>query len=192
VQGQVALPGQSLGDIAQARLQQQYTAQLQQLQPAVTGYIGGQPQGVPSYPAGIIGQPQFMHPMMTGVSGASPFADPSRQSQFSPIQAQQTGYQTGYPTGYTSGPSMFPHGMVATSNVNSFLAQPLEPQRTGIQGLQPQQTGMTGGSSFTQPLQPQKTGPPPPVRFGITSDSKKLTPQPTGRRANLSQASEYN
>jgi hypothetical protein len=41
-----------------------------------------------------------------------------------------------------------------------------------------------------QPLVPQKTGPPPPVRFGVT-ETKKLTPQATGRRANLSQASKF-
>jgi hypothetical protein len=40
------------------------------------------------------------------------------------------------------------------------------------------------------PLVPQKTGPPPPVRFGVTGDTKKLMPQATGRRANLAQASK--
>ena len=39
------------------------------------------------------------------------------------------------------------------------------------------------------PLVPQQTGPPPPVRFGVTEN--KLTPQATGRRANLSQASKF-
>lgn len=187
VQGQVAAPGQSLNDIAQARMQQQYTAQFQQLQPAMTGYMGIQPPGVVPFPTGVPGQQQFIHPMMTGLSGGSPFADPSRQNQFSPIQTQPTGYQTAYP----SAVSAFPQSMAATGNVNSFLPQALEPQRTGIHSLQPQQISMTSSNNLTQPLQPQKTGPPPPVRFGISSESKKLTPQQTGRRANLSQASKY-
>lgn len=187
VQGQVAAPGQSLNDIAQARMQQQYTAQFQQLQPAMTGYMGIQPQGVATFTSGVPGQQQFIHPMMTGISGGSPFADPTRQTQFSPIQTQPTGYQAAFPSAVAA----FPQGMAATGNVNNFLPQALEPQRTGIQGVQPQQIGMASGNNLTQPLQPQKTGPPPPVRFGISADSKKLTPQQTGRRANLSQASKY-
>jgi hypothetical protein len=186
VQGSVAAPGQSLHDITQARLQQQYTSQFQQLQPAMTGYVGVQPQGILPFPNGISGQQQFIHPMMTGIAGASPFADPARQGQFSPVQPQQTGYQTSF----SSGASGFPQGMTATGNVNSFLPRALEPQRTSVHAFPPQHTGMAGSNSFPQLLQPQKTGPPPPVRFGISSDSKKLTPQQTGRRANLSQASK--
>ncbi|EFZ03180.2 SH3 domain-containing protein [Metarhizium robertsii ARSEF 23] len=183
VQGQVAPPGQSLGDIAQARLQQQYTSQFQQLQPAMTGYISVQPPGITSFSAGIPGQQQFMHPMTTGISG-----NLNRQAQFVPIQTQPTGYQASFPSSISG----FPQGMAATGNINSFLPQALEPQRTGVQGIQPQQTSIAGGSSFVQPLQPQKTGPPPPVRFGISSDPKKLIPQQTGRRANLSQATPDN
>ncbi|KFG86619.1 Actin cytoskeleton-regulatory complex protein sla1 [Metarhizium anisopliae] len=183
VQGQVAPPGQSLSDIAQARLQQQYTSQFQQLQPAMTGYISVQPPGITSFSAGIPGQQQFMHPMTTGISG-----NLNRQAQFVPIQTQPTGYQASFPSSISG----FPQGMTATGNINSFLPQALEPQRTGVQGIQPQQTSIAGGSSFVQPLQPQKTGPPPPVRFGISSDPKKLTPQQTGRRANLSQATPDN
>lgn len=187
VQGQVAPLGQSLNDITQARLQQQYNTQFQQLQPSMTGYVGVQPQSVASFPSAISGPQQYLHPMMTGVTAGSPFTDPNRPGQFSPIQAQQTGY----PASFQSSVPGFPQGITATGNVNSFLPQALEPQRTGVQSFQPQQTLMTGSNSFVQPLQPQKTGPPPPVRFGIAADSKKLTPQQTGRRANLSQASKY-
>ena len=138
------------------------------------------------------GAPQFMQPMMTGAPQMqSPFSDP-RPQQFAPLQTQ--------PTGFNAVPQ-FPQ----QTGVNSFLPAPLEPQRTSMPPLQqPQQTGFGGvGQSFSPnpslnstnslpppvtPLQPQKTGPAPPVRFGV---SDKIAPQPTGRRANLSQASEY-
>ncbi|KAJ6445524.1 AMP deaminase [Purpureocillium lavendulum] len=190
VQGQVAPPGQSLGDLTQARLQQQYAAQLQQqqqLQPAMTGYSTLQPQGVVSFQPGNAGQ--FMQPMMTGMPGASPFTDPGRSSQFSPIQTQPTGFQ---PT-YMANMSPFPQMTGPPSSVNNFLPPALEPQRTGVPPImQSQQTGVMGGGSFPQPLQPQKTGPPPPVRFGVATEAKKLAPQQTGRRANLSQATPQN
>ncbi|POR38528.1 Uncharacterized protein TPAR_01272, partial [Tolypocladium paradoxum] len=190
VQSQVAPPGQSLGDLSQARLQQQYAAQIrqqQQLQPVMTGYAGLQPQGMASFPTGAPGQQQFMQPMITGMPGASPFADPGRPAQFSPIQAQPTGFQ---PTFAPNLPS-YAQGPSATGGINSFLPPAMEPQRTGLPTIQPQQTGAMG-RGFTQPLQPQKTGPPPPVRFGVTADAKKLTPQQTGRRANLAQATPQN
>ena len=189
VQSQVAPPGQSLSDLTQARLQQQYAAQLQQqqqqLQPAMTGYAALQPQGMGPFPTGGAGQ--FMQPMMTGIPGASPFADPGRPGQFSPVQTQPTGFQPTYQTGMSS----YPQVTGPSSTINSFLPPALEPQRTGAPPMMyPQQTGAVGGGGFTQPLQPQKTGPPPPVRFGVTAETKKLTPQQTGRRANLSQASK--
>ena len=190
VQSQVAPPGQSLSDLSQARLQQQYAAQMQQqmhqLQPTMTGYAGLQPQGLVPFTTGAPGQ--FIQPMMTGMPGASPFADPGRPAQFSPIQAQPTGFQPAY-----SAPGMpaFPQVPGTSGTINSFLPPALEPQRTGMPPLHPQQTGLAGGmGSFPQPLQPQKTGPPPPVRFGLTAETK-LTPQQTGRRANLAQASEF-
>merc|ERR1712093_899904 len=79
------------------------------------------------------------------------------------------------------------------------------PMQTGMQPGMPQQQQQNGFSSFNPPpvppilqqntiapLVPQKTGPPPPVRFGVTGDAKKLMPQATGRRANLSQATPQN
>ena len=187
VQTQIAPPGQSLNDIAQARYQQQYASQLQNLQPAMTGYGQMQYQVPPPN--------QYMQPMMTGmVTGSSPFADPVGQaqpSQFSAIQHQQTGFAQN-----SFGPPMpnYPQGANNGVGINSYLSQALEPQRTGAAPIQPQQTGPMGNSFTTQPLQPlqpQKTGPPPPVRFGVSAEAKKLTPQQTGRRANLAQASEY-
>lgn len=186
IQSQAALPGQSLSDLSQARLQQQYGAQMQQqqeLQPTMTGYAGMQPQGLASFTTG--GPGQFMQPMITGMPGVSPFADPSRPSQFSPFQTQPAGFQ---PT-YTPGMPIFSQAPDTVGNVNSFLPPALEPQRTGILPIQPQQTGLLGTGGVSQSLQPQKTGPPPTIRFGFT-ETKKLAPQQTGRRANLAHASE--
>ncbi|CEI65169.1 unnamed protein product [Fusarium venenatum] len=187
LQGQVALPGQSLSDLTQARLQQQYTAQmqqqqpLQQMQPSMTGFPG---QQVPGQMPFQTGPGQFMQPMMTGMQG---------QNQFMPMQAQPTGFQQSFPATQ----SMYG---APTGGINSYLPPALEPQRTGMPGLLPQATGMSnmgnmGGMNNAptlQPLQPQQTGPAPPVRFGVTNDAKKLAPQATGRRANLSQATPQN
>ncbi|KLO98203.1 cytoskeleton assembly control protein SLA1 [Fusarium fujikuroi] len=187
LQGQVAPPGQSLSEITQARLQQQYTAQMQQqqapqqMQPNMTGFPGQQGPGLMSFPTGA---GQFMQPMMTGMQGPN---------QFVPMQAQSTGFQPPFPATQ----SMYG---VPTGGINSYLPPALEPQRTGMPGLQPQTTGMTnmGGIGsmnnvqVPQPLQPQQTGPPPPVRFGVTNETRKLAPQATGRRANLAQATPQN
>ena len=156
--------------------------QMQQMQPAMTGYQG---PGMAPYQTGP--SAQFMQPMYTGAPPTqSPFQDPVPTSQFSPLQAQQTGYPQQYQPQQSFGQS--PSG-----NVNSYLPPALEPQRTGMPSMPPQPTGY---NSFSQqqpphPLQSQKTGPPPPVRFGVTNETKKLTPQATGRRANLAQASKY-
>lgn len=184
VQGQVAPPGQSLNDIAQARMQQQYAQmqQLQQMQPTMTGFAGQQP-GIAGYPVG--NGTQFIQPMYTGMPNQSPFQDPTRQAQFATLQPQ--------PTGFTA-PFTQPQ-FTQPGTVNSFLPPALEPQRTGMPGLQMQPTGYNSVNSVSQHQQPQalipqKTGPPPPVRFGVSNEAKKLAPQPTGRRANLSQASK--
>ncbi|RGP63817.1 hypothetical protein FLONG3_9785 [Fusarium longipes] len=187
LQGQVAPPGQSLSDLTQARLQQQYTAQmqqqqsLQQIQPNMTGFLGQQGHGQMPFQSGA---GQFMPPMMTGIQG---------QNQFMPMQAQPTGFQPSFP-------ATQPIYGAPTGGINSYLPPALEPQRTGMPGLLPQATGMSTKGSMSamnntpapQPLQPQQTGPPPPVRFGVTNETKKLAPQATGRRANLSQATPQN
>jgi len=189
LQGRVAPPGQSLDEVSQMRLQQQMLQQqqqqLQQLQqqqqqfpqiaPQMTGFPGQQP--LQQFQTGIpqqAGPGPFMQPMMTGMAPQqSPFGDP-RPQQFSPMQVQPTGF------------GQFPQQQ-----------QPFNPQATGVNAylppaLQPQPTGFNNPTSPPpmQPLVPQKTGPPPPVRFGVTGDVKKLAPQATGRRANLAQASK--
>lgn len=193
-QSSIAPPGQSLNEINQMRMQQQYGQQQQQLQPQMTGF--GQSTGLMAQPTGynqfMNQQPNSfgqMQPQQTGfgqqLPGQSPFADP-RGGQFSPIQSQPTGFQSqfgqqqfGQPTG-----------------INSFLPPPLQPQPTGMpQVQQTPANGFSQGFGTPQqqtpaPLVPQKTGPPPPVRFGVAGDTKKLMPQATGRRANLAQASK--
>ncbi|KAI1137063.1 hypothetical protein F5Y05DRAFT_96108 [Hypoxylon sp. FL0543] len=188
----IAPPGQSLNDLSQQRLQQQYMGSFQP-QPTGQGIMpfntsaGMQPQSG-------FGPGQFMQPQVTGVPQAqSPFSDP-RPQQFSPIQNQPTGFPGGF-----QAPQQFPQ----QTGVNSFLPPALEPQRTGLPPMQPQPTGFGGfNQAFNPgtnnaaaqqppaaPLLPQKTGPPPPVRFGVTD---KIAPQPTGRRANLAQATPQN
>ncbi|KAF6787076.1 SH3 domain-containing protein [Colletotrichum sojae] len=197
---QVAPSGQSMNEISQARLQHQLAMQQQQQLQQINTYPIPQQQplsGMMGFSQGMqqTGGPfiQSMQPMMTGAPTQSHFADPQRQNHFPPMQAQPTGFpgQFGTPQGFVP---------QQTGSINSFLPPALEPQRTGMSGFQPQQTGFSGlhnmgGVGFQppgQPLQPQKTGPPPPVRFGVTGDTKKLMPQPTGRRANLSQATPNN
>lgn len=210
VTGQVAPPGQSLLEISQQRMQQQY---MQQMQSQMTGFPQQQPgmypmqTGMQPQQTGF-GQPQFMQqqPMMTGQQmGQSPFADPRMSQQFTGMQQQPTGFQ-----GQFGQPGQQQFGANPTGGINSYLPPALEPQRTGMQPqmqpMQPQPTGM----SFTQgfgnhgmqqngptvqppaPLMPQQTGPAPPVRFGVDPAAKKMMPQPTGRRANLSAATPDN
>ncbi|KAI1650559.1 uncharacterized protein F4817DRAFT_328117 [Daldinia loculata] len=190
----IAPPGQSLNDLTQQRMQQQYMGSFQ---PQPTG------QGMMPFNTGVgmpaqsaFGPGQFMQPQMTGAPQIqSPFADP-RPQQFSPMQNQPTGFPGGFQP-----QQQFPQ----QTGVNSYLPPALEPQRTGMPSLQPQQTGFGGfGQGFNPglnnaaaqpqqppaaPLLPQQTGPPPPVRFGVTD---KIVPQPTGRRANLAQATPQN
>lgn len=181
-QPNIAPPGQSLNEL---QMRQQFTAQnnmgMMNQSQNFGQFNGGAPNG-------------YQYPMQTGApqqnfmnNGQSPFADP-RPQQFSPIQNQPTGFQSSFQP-----QQQYPQ----PTGVNSFLPPALQPTPTGAQ--QPQ----NGFNSFTPPpvppmpqqqtmapLIPQKTGPPPPVRFGVTGDTKKLMPQATGRRANLSQASK--
>jgi hypothetical protein len=126
-------------------------------------------------------------PQPTGFQPQSQFGFQQQQQQFAGMAPQPTGF-------------------------GGFSPPPQQPMATGINGmlppaLQPQQTAVNGfGTSISPPpppvppipqmptaapLQPQKTGPAPPVRFGVKHDAKKLTPQPTGMRANLAQASMF-
>jgi actin cytoskeleton-regulatory complex protein SLA1 len=197
---QVAPPGQSLNDIAQVRLRQQYTAMQMQAQP--------QPQQVPMMPM-MTGMPvqqgfpgQFI-PQPTGMMNGPQVMQPAQQFGQIPMQTQPTGFG-----GFGQQPQP-----AQGFGVNAFLPPPLEPQRTAVPQMQmPQPTGFGGfgqppqqhaqqqgfgmggaGPSVggTQPLVPQQTGPPPPVRFGVNPEAKKIAPQPTGRRANLAAASKF-
>jgi hypothetical protein len=196
---QIAPPGQSLNEL---QMRQQYTGfngpqnqqnqQSMRMLPQQTGFqYNGMQQPNQQQP-----QSGFQYPMQTGVpqqqfmqNGSGPFADP-RPSQFSPIQQQPTGFQSSF------GPPQQQYPQQA--GVNSFLPPALQPTPTGIQNngfnssfTPPPVPPMPQQNTIPAPLIPQKTGPPPPVRFGVTGDTKKLMPQATGRRANLSQASKY-
>lgn len=172
LQGHVAPPGQSLNEVDQARLRDQYLRQLQAA-PQMPSY-GAQnhPSGLVPLPTGIQGQ--LSQPLMTG-SPSIP------GSQFAGIQPQPTGFSHGIPP---QQPLSNPTG----GAVNSFLPPALEPQRTGMPGL-PGTLATVPAPAPPAPLMPQQTGPAPSVRFGVKTDTPKVKPQPTGRRANLAQAS---
>lgn len=200
----VAPPGQSLHEINQARFQQMA---LQQQLPTFGQVSNGlMPQltgvGVPAQP---------MMPQATGLGPQQGFLGTFQSSQQF-IPSQTTGFPMANPqpagnlSAFTSqpinNPSIYtiapPQQPMPTGNVNSFLPPALQPQRTGLNGFT--QTMSQPGPAIPPapeipqqpslaPLQPQKTGPPPPIRFGVTPAAAKLAPQPTGRRANLSQAS---
>ena len=161
-------------------------------------------QQLPPQPTGF-SQPSFQQqPFLNGGQpNPSPFADPARPS----FQHQPTGFQPGQGGGAGINSILPPPLQPQPTGVNGFQAQSFAGQQ-----LQAQNTGFGGGGgpqgpngfggppppvppmpsqpTGLQPLQPQKTGPPPPVRFGVTGGANKLMPQPTGRRANLSQASK--
>jgi actin cytoskeleton-regulatory complex protein SLA1 len=203
----------------QQQQMQQMQMQMQ-LQPQQTGFPGqnfGQfNAGLAPQPTGF----QMQQPYMNGNAAGSPFADPNPKPQFSMqpqqtgfpnVQTQmrpQTGINSVLP------PSLVPQqtGYNAQQNgMNQFQSpiqqqQPqMQPQMTGFQQqMQPQPTGFGQPNGFQQsfspppvppmpqsttpaPLVPQKTGPAPEIRFGAP---KKIAPQPTGRRANLSAASK--
>lgn len=167
-----------------------------------TGY-GQQFQPPPSFS----GPQSFLATQQIG----SPFADPrSQQQQIGNFQQPLPSQTTGYPS------QPHPQLTMQPGSINSMLPPPLQPQITGApNGFATGPTnGYSGGrppfgqppppiptsspfQSQTQqqpstmaPLQPQKTGPAPPIRFGVKAETKKLVPQPTGRRANLSHASK--
>ena len=184
---QVAPPGQSLNDITQARLQQQYAQALQQQQqqqqqpmmPMMTGMP--QPQQQQQIPM-MTGMPQMPQPMQVQPTG---FMYPQQQ------QPQQQQPFIAQPTGMGMGMGMGMMGGMPPQQQQQQQPLPMQMQPTGFGGV-----GMSGGGGGglqlpMQPLVPQKTGPPPPVRFGVTEGQKKIVPQATGRRANLAAASEF-
>ncbi|KAJ6015079.1 hypothetical protein N7540_009670 [Penicillium herquei] len=176
----VAPPGQSLTELNQQRFQSQ-------LQPQVTGFMGQN-----QFQGGV------MMPQPTGFTPQSQFGIQQQQLNGQPMVPNQTGFQqmAPQPTGYGYAHPQQP----MQTGINSVLPPALQPQPTGVNGY--------GNTHYNQPpppvppipqqptatpLSPQKTGPPPSVRFGVKPDApKKLAPQPTGLRANLSQATPNN
>lgn len=166
----LAPPGQSLSELNTQRFQQ---TQAQFLQP--------QPTGLQPQPTGFMPQPTGLQPQPTG------FGQPQPQLQMQPPQQQFMPSLAPQPTGF-GGFSAAPPQQPMATGINSRLPPPLQPQPTGINGTT--SSGTLSPPPATAPLQPQKTGPPPPVRFGVKQEPRKLTPQPTGLRANLAQASK--
>ena len=203
---QLAPQGQSLNEISQLRQQQ---ANQQQVYPQQTGFPP-QGQGFGQFNGGIQPQqtgygqqfqspqqPNFLNPQQPFINGhqpGSPFADPRPQQQiggFQSLAPQPTGFQPQFQ-------SLQPQ---QTGSINSILPPALQPQNTGVNGFGgrpgfgqpppplPPMPSIPSQPTAT-PLIPQKTGPAPPVKFGV-QPANKLMPQPTGRKANLSQASTY-
>ncbi|APA06033.1 hypothetical protein sscle_01g008030 [Sclerotinia sclerotiorum 1980 UF-70] len=200
-QPQIAPPGQSLHDLNQQRMQQQQQQQMQQqqfmLQQQQQAGMMQQPTGFNQFNPGVPNNFQ-QFPMQTGNpqqpfipnQTGTPFANPPAQPfQPQPLQAQPTGFQSAFPPG-----QQYPQ----PTGVNSYLPPALQPQPTGM---------MNGANGFNQnftpppippmpqqqpaPMLPQATGPAPPVRFGVNG-TNNIAPQPTGRRANLAQATPQN
>ena len=203
---QLAPQGQSLNDIIQMRQQQ---ANQQQVFAQQTGF-SPQGQGFGQFNGGLqpqqtgygqqfqsVQQPNFPNPQQPFINGhqpGSPFADPRPQQQvggFQSLVSQPTGFQPQFQ-------SLQPQ---QTGSINSMLPPALQPQNTGVNGFggrpgfgqpptpMPPMPSMPSQPTAT-PLIPQKTGPAPSVKFGV-QPANKLMPQPTGRKANLSQASTY-
>ncbi|KAL1305733.1 hypothetical protein AAFC00_007318 [Neodothiora populina] len=135
------------------------------MQPQQTGISALQPQRTGFVPQSAFGQ------HVTGMNG---FGQQQNMPGVPPLPPLPLGFQQTQPTGF---------GQNTTNQFGS-----LAPQPTGFQ--QPQQTGF--GSQPMQPLVPQKTGPAPPIRFGVQPAANKLSAQPTGRRANLANATAAN
>ncbi|KAI9694644.1 MAG: cytoskeletal protein binding protein [Bathelium mastoideum] len=209
-----APPGQSLQEQRlQGQQQQQFPFQ-QQLQPQATGFnpILAQPTGFNQFSSPS--PQQQLQPEPTGFP-QPPFSQQQQQPSFlngttngnPPLQPQVTGFQPS-PQGPVNNflpPALQPQrtGAPPTNGfqAQSLAGQQLQAQHTGFGGAPNGFTGsqppppvppmppMPNQQQDLQPLQPQKTGPAPPVRFGMAA-APKLTPQATGRRANLSQASK--
>ncbi|GAM84176.1 hypothetical protein ANO11243_021690 [Dothideomycetidae sp. 11243] len=208
-----APPGQSLQSMQQQQQMMNGSMQMpyQQngLMSSPTGYPGMmQPQMTGFYPQqqqqGMFPPPQPLQMQPT----ASPFADPPRPpfqpspSMFASPNGMLPPALTPMRTGFTN-PNLQPQ---ATGFGNpQWLQQQQQQQQApppllpgqalppgmtlnGNGSLVPQHTGFGGQQSAPQPLLAQKTGPAPPVRFG-TSGIKPLAATPTGRRANLGNAS---
>ena len=207
-QTQLAPPGQSLNDLNQARFQQQYGQQLPQPQLGAFGQqingLAPQATGLAQYGNGLMPQPTGLGVQQTAPAGLQPpqqFANGPASNQFGTVgQQQQPGFpslapqQTALQSSLQQTPTQTQQGP-SNGTINSILPPALPPQRTGFNTFSPNVgQGFPPPPPIPQqraaaPLQAQKTGPAPPVKFGV-AEANKLTPQATGRKANLSQASK--
>lgn len=188
--GSTAPPGQlSMADqLHNMRMQQiqQQQESLARTQHAILAQMTGMANPLMGHATGLTQQQMPLQQPSGFMNGLPTIQAPQptlpRQS-FQPLMNQSTG-MLGQPTaGIGVGPGM----------TGSFAQQQRVPgQPVTINNLLPPPLGsqQTGFGAGLQPLMPQPTGPPPPVRFGVQPGAPKLAPQPTGRRANLSQASE--
>jgi actin cytoskeleton-regulatory complex protein SLA1 len=208
---QVMSSGQNPND---PRFQSQYGGQQMQplgvglaqqgsnLNPQATGLFS---TGILSQPTGFVQSYQQLPHQQTGIQSPQVFINgQTTGALFGTLNSQQqtSGFQQGLPQPPAPQPPFPPiPQQQQTGSINSFLPPALQPQHTGpVNNFGPHSSqGQLGqGSqpappipkSTPAPLQAQKTGPAPPVRFGVSGDMKRLTPQATGRRANLSQASK--
>ena len=212
-QNHIVPPGQSLNDLERARLQQQYSQQHMNPLPNAIGLqnpgfsqgtIAPQQTGfVPQFPSLQQSGFQSSQPLVSNQPVNTSFAGPRQQQVLGGFQAlspQVSGYHLHSPIPPPIQPSR-------TGSINSVLQPALQPQNSIVNGSGSGINGYHGSSGLNQgppplpsipsssasplaPLQPQKTGPAPSVRFGVAPEAKKLVPQLTGRRANLSQASK--
>ena len=106
-------------------------------------------------------------------------------------QPLQTGVALNFPTQHHMLQHQYPQAEM-NRPINLYLPPALEPERIGATTLQTRLPGMAAIVPPSQPLQPPKMGPPPDIRFGVKAETRTLTPQPTGRKAKLSQASTFN
>ncbi|KAI9769646.1 MAG: cytoskeletal protein binding protein [Geoglossum simile] len=209
---QVTSPSQNLNDPI---FQPQYGGQ--QMQPLGTGFTQQEsnlnPQttslyttGTLPHPAGFVQPFQQLPHQQTGIQSPQVFVNgQTARTLFGTINPQQqtSGFQSALPQSPGPQPPFPPISQQQqTRSINTFLPPALQPQHTGPasnfgphsgQGQlrqDPQPALPLPKQSTLAPLQAQKTGPAPSVRFGVSGDMKRLTPQTTGRRANLSQASK--
>ena len=184
-----------------------------QLNPQATGYQYAPynqfqppngPSSIPSAsppPTGPINA--FMPPALQPQPTGPQFQPPTPQhhthipGSLPPFQPQPTGQYPGPPQQQQQ------QRQQQQQQANGFH---LQPQQTGFSGplqslnplsrppLPPVPISRDAGATMA-PLMPQKTGPAPAVRFGVEAGgaaAKRLVPQPTGRRANLAQATPQN
>ena len=205
IQSRIAPPGQSLNEIQQTMFQP-FSQPSQQSQPntfvpssqmmvppntaAITGLIPRN-TGFVSQQQNPLGGFPPSQPYLNGQMQGFGIVNPQQTGMVPPLASQMTGAHPPFMTAPTQQP-------IRTGSINSFLPPALQPQPTGPGGfgqgfhtLNPPPVPSIPQQIPAAPLQPQKTGPAPSVRFGLAPETKRIVPQPTGRRANLAQASTF-